>query len=141
MEDMTGALEEERMKTQLTEEKYTKAMEINDILNKKIDEMQGEMLGLQQTFQKVLTEEDGTKEKIKQLITTLQDQLTISSKQVEQKTKENQDLITIINVRFSGSTYRSAIQSNCRGNEGGKCSPFIEQIAPGRKYGRNQNGR
>lgn len=101
MEEMTGAFEEEKLKTKLTEEKYKKAMEINEILNKKIDEMQNEMVTLQETFQKVLSEEDGTKEKIKQLITTLQEQVAIANKQTQEKMNENKDLITIVNVNIS----------------------------------------
>ena len=98
IEEIQKAYEEEKLKTKLTEEKYSKAMEINEILNGKIDEMQKEMVALQTGFKKALDEENGTKEKIAEMIERLQGQLEEAQTKNLQKDEEIKKLIEVIEV-------------------------------------------
>lgn len=96
VENISKALQAERLKNTELLTRYKSITAENDTLKKKLMTMGEDMTKLKNSVKLAFEEEEVTKKNIKELVTAMQDQLTAAQERILEKEKENLELLQIL---------------------------------------------
>lgn len=107
MEQINNSLDEERKAADQILQQYETTKQENDILKQQLQSMGNDMERIKGTMKTAFEEEEGTKNKIKEVITAMHTQLKEAQTKVLEKEEENIKLMEIIEAERSRKALRA----------------------------------